>query len=119
MTCGQCKHFTGAGDWNLCCDIKHPTPKEKEQGLDFSWGHLCYEDTEACDAFEDKVIGIQRNVKIRDLQTRALQRKHSRPNSKTREDLAIEESYFKDMQADLYAQIVEEKEDETYKENEI
>lgn len=28
-TCGQCKHFTGAGDWNLCCTQKHPTPKEE------------------------------------------------------------------------------------------
>lgn len=52
-TCGQCKNFTGAGDWNLCCKIKHPTPKEKEQGLDFYWGHLCYEDTKACDMFEE------------------------------------------------------------------
>lgn len=52
-TCGQCNHFTGAGDWNLCCDISHPTLKEKERGLDFYFGHLCYEDTEACDAFEE------------------------------------------------------------------
>ena len=51
-TCGQCNHFIGAGDWNLCCDIEHPTPKERERGLDFYFGHLCYEDTEACDAFE-------------------------------------------------------------------
>ena len=53
-TCGQCKHFTGAGDWNLCCDIPHPTKKEQEQGMTFSWGHLCYEYTEACDKFEGK-----------------------------------------------------------------
>ena len=53
-TCGKCTHFIGMGDWNLCCDIKHPTPKEKEQGLDFYWGHLCYEDTKACDMFEEK-----------------------------------------------------------------
>jgi hypothetical protein len=52
-TCGQCNHFIGMGDWNLCCDIEHPTPKEKERGLDFYWGHLCYEDTEACDVFEE------------------------------------------------------------------
>ena len=52
--CYQCKHFIGGGDWNLCCSINHPTPKEKEQGLDFYWGHLCYEDTEACDMFEKK-----------------------------------------------------------------
>ncbi len=55
-TCGQCTHYTGGGDWNLCCDIKHPTSKEKEQGLDFYWGHLCYEDTEACDAFEEEIM---------------------------------------------------------------
>ena len=53
-TCGQCSHFIGCGDWNLCCDIHHPTPKEKERGLDFYWGHLCYEDTEACDMFDWK-----------------------------------------------------------------
>ena len=28
-TCDQCKYFTGAGDWNLCCTQKHPTPEEK------------------------------------------------------------------------------------------
>ena len=53
-TCGQCKHFIGMGDWNLCCYIEHPTPKEKEQGLLFPCGHLCYEDTEACDMFDWK-----------------------------------------------------------------
>lgn len=37
-TCGQCNHFIGGGDWNLCCDLKYD---------------LCYEDTEACDAFEE------------------------------------------------------------------
>ena len=29
--CGQCKHFTGVGDWNLCCTQKHPIPEEKKQ----------------------------------------------------------------------------------------
>lgn len=52
--CGTCEHFTGAGDWNLCCNIPHPTPKEKEMGLDFFFGHLCYEDTDACDMYEPK-----------------------------------------------------------------
>ena len=28
--CGTCKHYIGGGDWNLCCTIKHPTPKEQE-----------------------------------------------------------------------------------------
>ena len=52
--CGKCKHFLGLGDWNLCCDIEHPTPKEKEQGLLFPCGHLCYVYTEACDMFEEE-----------------------------------------------------------------
>lgn len=54
--CGQCKYFLGYGDWNLCCSIFHPTPKEKEQGLLFPFGHLCYATTDACDMFEEKVI---------------------------------------------------------------
>lgn len=52
--CGTCEHFTGGGDWNLCCNIPHPTPKEKERGLEFYFGHLCYKDTEACDMYEPK-----------------------------------------------------------------
>ena len=52
-TCKQCKHFIGGGDWNLCCAIEHPTAKEKEQGLTFLFGYLCYEDTRACDMFKE------------------------------------------------------------------
>lgn len=52
--CGTCKHYIGCGDWNLCCDIPHPTPKEKEMGMTFIFGHLCYEDTGACDMYEPK-----------------------------------------------------------------
>ena len=37
--CAKCSHFLGMGDWNLCCD--------KMYGL-------CYEDTEACDDYEEK-----------------------------------------------------------------
>jgi hypothetical protein len=37
--CGDCKHFLGCGDWNLCCDLKYD---------------LCYQDTEVCDKFEFK-----------------------------------------------------------------
>ena len=37
--CAKCIHFLGMGDWNLCCD--------KMYGL-------CYEDTEACDDYEEK-----------------------------------------------------------------
>lgn len=54
VTCGQCSHFLGMGDWNLCCGIQHPTPKEKERGLTFPFGHLCYEDTPSCDMFKRK-----------------------------------------------------------------
>ena len=54
-TCGQCKHFTSAGDWNLCCTQKHPTLEEKAKGKNFLFGHLCYEDTEACDLFDEKL----------------------------------------------------------------
>ena len=49
--CGNCTHFIGMGDWDLCCEIHHPTDKEREMGLDFSMGHLCYEDSDACDQF--------------------------------------------------------------------
>ena len=52
--CGNCIHFLGGGDWNLCCDVKYPTTMEKSFGLTFHVGHLCYEDTLACDMFEEK-----------------------------------------------------------------
>lgn len=39
LTCRDCKHFIGAGDWNLCCRIKEG---------------LCYSDTLACGKFEEK-----------------------------------------------------------------
>ena len=51
--CYQCKNFIGGGDWNLCCKVTHPTPNEKEQGLKFEFGHLCYKETNACDMFEE------------------------------------------------------------------
>lgn len=35
--CGNCKHFLGGGDWNLCCEIKYD---------------LVYEDSEVCDRYE-------------------------------------------------------------------
>jgi hypothetical protein len=50
--CGNCTHYMGGGDWNLCCDIKHPTRWEKMVGVTYPFGHLCYENTPACDAFE-------------------------------------------------------------------
>lgn len=37
-TCGQCKHFIGAGDWNLCCNLREI---------------LCYKETSGCDLFEE------------------------------------------------------------------
>ena len=52
--CGTCKHYIGGGDWNLCCTIKHPTPKEQENGMTFIFGHLCYKNTDACDVYERK-----------------------------------------------------------------
>lgn len=53
--CGNCAHYLGGGDWNLCCEIKHPTALEKAMGAVYLFGHLCYEDTLACDMFEEKV----------------------------------------------------------------
>lgn len=44
-TCGECAHFLGAGDWDLCCKLPHP---------EFPYGHLCYEWTEACERFKKK-----------------------------------------------------------------
>ena len=52
--CGTCKHYIGGGDWNLCCTIKHQTPKEQENGMTFIFGHLCYKHTDACDMYEPK-----------------------------------------------------------------
>lgn len=51
QVCGNCAHYMGGGDWNLCCAIQHPTPSEKAAGVTYPVGHLCYEDTPACDAF--------------------------------------------------------------------
>lgn len=48
-TCKDCIHFIGGGDWNLCCE--NP-PKSQ-----VSWGgFLCYEDTPACENFEEEII---------------------------------------------------------------
>lgn len=49
--CGECANFMGCGDWNLCCSAKHPTSKEREKGLTYPFGFLCYEDSMACDLF--------------------------------------------------------------------
>ena len=46
-TCKNCVHFIGAGDWDLCCAKSH-------EGYPF--GFLCYEDTPACEKFEEKEI---------------------------------------------------------------
>ena len=46
LRCKDCKHFIGAGDWNLCCS----NPPRSQ----VSWlGFLCYSDTEACENFEE------------------------------------------------------------------
>lgn len=39
--CGDCAHFLGMGDFDLCCDIKHPTPKEIEMGIKYDFGFIC------------------------------------------------------------------------------
>ena len=46
-TCKDCIHFIGAGDWDLCCAKSH-------EGYPF--GFLCYEDTPACEKFEEKEL---------------------------------------------------------------
>ena len=54
LTCGDCEYYTGADDWNLSCTQPHPTPKEKEVGLTYPFGHLCYHYYPACDLFKKK-----------------------------------------------------------------
>lgn len=44
-TCKLCTHFIGMGDWDLCCTEHH-------EGYPF--GFLCYEDTPACEKFDEK-----------------------------------------------------------------
>ena len=39
LYCLTCKHYIGMGDWSLCCDLKYD---------------LCYENTPACDKYEEK-----------------------------------------------------------------
>ena len=53
--CGNCAHYLGGGDWNLCCAIQHPTPEEQAKGAVYLFGHLCYEDTPACDMFKENL----------------------------------------------------------------
>lgn len=45
-TCKDCVHFIGCGDWDLCCTERHDG---------YPFGFLCYEDTPACEKFEEKV----------------------------------------------------------------
>ena len=40
--CGTCKHYTGAGDWDLCC------MKNKRR--------LCYRYSDACEEWEENPI---------------------------------------------------------------
>ena len=44
-TCGQCKHYIGGGDWNLCCSKPH-------SAIEFPFGFLCYKHSQACEQFE-------------------------------------------------------------------
>lgn len=41
-TCGDCRYFTGMGDWDLCCERPHP---------DYACGFLCYADSFACEQY--------------------------------------------------------------------
>lgn len=52
--CKDCKHFTGAGDWDLCCTVDHPTIEEKNNGHTFPFGHICFDTTPACDMFDGR-----------------------------------------------------------------
>ena len=58
FTCGMCKNYTGAGDWNLCCTERH------DPNI-FPFGHLCYEDTPACEKFKpnNKITNIMEALK--------------------------------------------------------
>lgn len=53
--CGNCAYYMGGGDWDLCCTIQHPTQGEQTAGVAYSFGHLCYEDTLACDMFKERL----------------------------------------------------------------
>lgn len=44
-TCKDCTHFIGMGDWDLCCTEHHDG---------YPFGFLCYEDTPACEKFDEK-----------------------------------------------------------------
>ena len=39
-SCGECKHYMGYGDWDLCCRLQKR--------------RLCYENTESCEALEER-----------------------------------------------------------------
>lgn len=53
--CGECIHYMGGGDWDLCCSIPHPTLREREIGIRYDFGFLCYENTPACEEFERRM----------------------------------------------------------------
>ena len=45
LKCADCDNFIGARDWDLCC--KNPPESQ------ITWaGHLCYDDTPACENFK-------------------------------------------------------------------
>lgn len=46
-SCGDCEHFIGGGDWNLCCDLPHP---------DYPCGFLCYKYTPACEQYKARQV---------------------------------------------------------------
>lgn len=50
-TCSECEFFIGGGDWNLCCEKEH---------TGYPMGFLCYENTPACEMFEEKGKGKEK-----------------------------------------------------------
>ena len=58
-TCKTCAYKQIIGEWgdrDRCYTIQHSTPKEKEKGMVFIFGHLCYEGTDACDSYKSKEV---------------------------------------------------------------
>lgn len=47
VTCDTCAKFAGGGDFDLCCSEIHDPSKNP-------FGHLCYEDTPACEKYVPK-----------------------------------------------------------------
>lgn len=55
--CGTCRYYIGCGDWNLCCAIKHPTPKEK--GMTFILGICDCEESIRAKQLSDEIAELK------------------------------------------------------------